>query len=157
MKSETILKLKVFAVSTLLAGSLVLLPGCSSNKTLEDYTDEEIAQEYERRNLEEIEETGYQETRIFEPGEHIIKIEERELTTSNLGLTGSDKVGIICPEGYELVTVYAKGNSRNYYVFTNSVPVEVVADENGEFSSFGTPVTTEDLDMQNVTNKIKTR
>ncbi len=136
-------QLKVFMTIFALSSSIVLLPGCVSKNKTENPTSEEIVQ--------------VNQSIILEPGEHIIKIEERELTTSNLGLTGSDKVGIICPEGYELVTVYAKGNSRNYYVFTNSVPVEVVADENGEFSSFGTPVTTEDLDMQNVTNKIKTR
>ena len=119
-------KLKVFATALALTGSIVLLPGCSSTNNKNNSNTEEVSQT--------------EQEFILEPGQHILRIEERELFAENNQPANGYKTYVICPDGYELVTIYSPGYSRNYYVFTNTVPVIVTADETGAYTDFGTPV-----------------
>ena len=148
MNKEIIKNLKVFAVSALLASNIIL-SGCSSSKSLSDYTDEEINEEYKRRS-EEKHETTKSETKIFESGHHVIQI---------LQLYGiepiSTKKRIECPEGYELISTWAFSiNSNRYigYIFCNTQSVEVKEDENGEFTNFGSPI---EMEKEETTQKVK--
>ena len=150
MNKEVIKNLKVFALSTLLTSSIVL-SGCSSNKPLSDYTDEEIREEYERRS-EEANQTleDKRETKIFETGQHVIEIVQL-YDSINL------KRRIECPDGYELISTWSysiNDNTHFGYIFCNTLPVEAKLDENGEYTKFGTPI---EKEKNENTQKVKTK
>ena len=142
MNKEKIKNLKVFAASALLASSIVL-SGCSSTKTLSDYSDEEIKEEYERRNNETRQTIeSKSETEVFETGYHIIEFVQSYGPFDSI----SPKRRIECPEGYELISTWSyRINDNKYfgYIYSNTVPVEVKSDENGEFTDFGSPTNLE--------------
>lgn len=146
--NKKIKNLKAFAASALLASSIVLT-GCSSNKSLSDYSDEEIKEEYERRSEEIANFKG--ETKIYESGQHLVQIVG--LYTESI----ESKSMIECPKGYELVSTWAysvSGNKYIGYIFCNTQSVEVKSDENGEFTDFGIPIEMEKNEtIQKVKNK----
>lgn len=152
MNKEVIKNLKVFALSALLTSSIVL-SGCNSSKALNDYSDEEIKEEYERRSKKEVSNNKGTQTKIFEPGQHVIE---------NVQLYGpydfiDSKRRIECPDGYELISTWSyRINDNKYfgYIYSNTLPVEAKSDENGEYTDFGTPIGKEKNEQ---TQKVKTK
>ena len=153
MNKEKIKNLKVFAASALLASSIIL-SGCNSNKSLSNYSDEEIKEEYERRNNETRQTIeSKSETEVFETGYHIIEFVQSYGPFDSI----SPKRRIECPEGYELISTWSyRINDNKYfgYIYSNTVPVEVKSDENGEFTNYGTPVDIEKAEINKKTTQI---
>ena len=153
MNKEVIKNLKVFALSTFLTSSIVL-SGCSSNKPLSDYTDEEINEEYERRS-EETKQTleDKRETKVFEAGQHVIETVQLYGPYDFI----DSKRRIECPDGYELISTWSyRINDNKYfgYIYSNTLRVEVKSNANGEFTDFGTPV---EIKRTSNDQKVKTK
>lgn len=94
MRTRTIKKLKVFGVSTLLVGSLVLLPSCS-----EKYEDNMFIKEssvYVGNDKEELADSE----RVFDVGEHIL-IKHVHLDYSEIDSAGDYQIPNI--EGYTII------------------------------------------------------
>lgn len=152
MNKEAIKNLKVFALSALLTSN-ILLSGCNSSKALNDYSDEEIKEEYERRSKKEVSNNKGTQTKIFEPGQHVIE---------NVQLYGpydfiDSKRRIECPDGYELISTWSyRINDNKYfgYIYSNTLRVEVKSNANGEFTDFGTPV---EIKRTSNNQKVKTK
>ncbi len=106
---DKLLKVKVMAATLLLASSTYCLSGCKIG-SISDYSDAEIIEEYEKRNLEEKQELEQQkimseEDTLYLPGQHYVK-KHNDLSYH---------------EGYELVAAY-KTNGANY-IYVNTSPV----------------------------------
>lgn len=142
MNKDIVGSLKVFAATAILASGIVLSE-CDFNNHLSEYTDEEIKEECERRTEEYYKTT--EETKIFEPGEHIVQTVEHYTLRNDI----ESRSTIECPEGYELISswCYRIGNNKEIgYIYCNTETVKAKPDENGEFTNFGTPVNLEKED-----------
>ena len=148
MNKDIVGSLKVFAATAILASGIVLSE-CDFNNRLSEYTDEEIKEECERRTEEYYKTT--EETKKFEPGEHIVQIVEHYTLRNDI----ESRSTIECPEGYELISSWCYHISSDKaigYIYCNTVPVKVKPDEDGEFTNFGTPI---EMNKVETTQKVK--
>lgn len=133
MKKETIKNLKVCAATALLTGSIILIPTQLIKANSVD----------NREEVTELVTEEITETKIFEPGEHIISVPINDINTyyeDSILPSNDSAYRIECPEGYEIIGTSKRQNEQTHYIFSNIVPVEVKDKGNKSFTDFGTPI-----------------
>ncbi|MCR5824498.1 MAG: hypothetical protein K6G60_08715 [Lachnospiraceae bacterium] len=146
-----------FVVIALLAGGIALakISGCTVNDmvhTIENMLPDEDPKTPDKdvvgEPLDPIIGEPYEE-RVFEVGEHKFYIFDDYVTEETMdAYNAAIEVSAQWPKYYQLhtyVTIDDAGQRHKKWL-ENTVPVRVTADENGEFTTYGVPVSEKELE-----------
>ena len=142
-------RIKFFAGMAILAGGIVLtkLSGCTVEQVMETLGYVKPEDRVPKRYFGPVDSAGNE--RIFDVGEHLVFV-YKSMYTEDGAIRMIPAEFAEVPEGYEIengtiTTVdYGDGMHRLYY-YINTVPVKAVADEEGKYTTVGTPVLEEEL------------